>query len=384
MKLEDFKSGVYSHQYKYKQYTYKSFNPSSINHEWTWKDAKINTLLERAVMHLSELNAFAKFVPDIDIFISMHITKEANSSNRIEGTQTEMDDILAKEIDINPEKRDDWKEVWNYIKAMHFAIKMIEKIPLSNRLIKNVHEILLSGVRGKRKAPGKFRISQNWIGGTNLENAHFIPPHQNEVLNLMSDLEKFIHNDRINVPFLIKIALIHYQFETIHPFLDGNGRTGRLLITLYLMYFDILEKPVLYLSDFFAKNKGAYYDSLTVVRASNNLVQWVKFFLVGIIETSQKSKETLQNILKLKDKINDKIVILGNKAKNAQSVINYLYSHPIADVEALQKHLVVSYKVANDLVKDLLKLNILKEITGNKRNRLFKFVEYINLFENGK
>src|SRR6185369_5624766 len=230
MKMEEFSSGVFKQQYQY-----KSFSPTPVNQVWTWEEPKVNTLLEKATQALSALNAYSLIVPNVDLFIQMHIMNEANKSSRIEGTQTEMDEALMDVEQIDPEKRDDWQEVQNYVQAMNHALTTLEKLPLSNRLLKETHATLLQGVRGERKTPGEFRTSQNWIGGLSLQDAVFIPPHQNEVDDLMTDLEKFWHNDEIEVPHLIRIAISHYQFETIHPFLDGNGRIGRLLITLYLV-----------------------------------------------------------------------------------------------------------------------------------------------------
>ena len=225
MDIQKFKAGTLK-----KQYGYSSFSPSLINHSWLVNDAKINNLLSNADRKLGELNAFSMLIPDVDFFIKMHITKEATTSSRIEGTQTSMEEALQSEAYINPEKIDDWHEVHNYIKAMKFAIAQLDKLPVSNRLLKQTHKKLLQGVRGRHKLPGDFRTSQNWIGGASLKDAAFIPPHHDEVPDLMSDLEKFINNDDLHVPPLIRIALAHYQFETIHPFLDGNGRLGRLLI----------------------------------------------------------------------------------------------------------------------------------------------------------
>ncbi len=375
MDLQNFVSGKYI-----KQIEYKSFSPEKVNHEWIISTPEVNKLLSEANRLIGELNAFSQIIPDVDFFISMHILKEATTSSRIEGTKTNMEEALVKEEDINPEKRDDWAEVQNYIKAINTSIKELEKLPISNRLIKNTHKIILSGVRGKHKVPGEFRKSQNWIGVT-LKDAIFIPPHHSEVLDLMSDLEKFINNDDNHVPHLIKIAIAHYQFETIHPFLDGNGRLGRLLITLYLVSNDVLKKPSLYLSDFFEKNKGYYYDNLMTVRLTSNLTQWIKFFLVGVIETSKESIQVFKDIIALKNDIEtNRLPKLGSKIENGQLLMKKLFQIPIIDSKQVSEFLQISASTANRLIRDLIALNILTELTGYKRNRKFMFKEYFKIF----
>jgi Fic family protein len=375
MKLEDFKAGSYRQQSQY-----QSFTPTSVNHVWYWQDPQINTLLESATRNLSELNAFSLLVPDVDLYIQMHIVKEANTSSRIEGTRTQMDEAIMDQEQIDPERRDDWQEVQNYIQAMNEALDELSRLPLSNRLLKKTHGILLQDVRGENKMPGEFRRSQNWIGGTNLKDAAYIPPGQDEVSELMADLEKFWHNDQIEVPHLIRIAISHYQFETIHPFLDGNGRIGRLLITLYLVSNGFLSKPSLYLSDFFERHRVAYYDSLTSVRISDNLIQWIKFFLTAIIKTAEKGQQTFRDILNIRDKMAGKIVSLGRKAENARKLIMHLYRKPVLSGAAAPQLLGVTPRAANALINDLERLNVLKEITGFKRNRIYVFEEYLRLF----
>jgi Fic family protein len=375
MKLENFKAGS-----NRRQYQYQSFTPSLVNHLWTWEDPKINTLLEYASRTLSELNAFSLIVPDVDLFIKMHVVKEANTSSRIEGTRTQMDEAVMDIEQIHPEKRNDWQEVQNYIQALNAALDELPRLPLSNRLLKRTHAVLLQGARGEHKLPGEFRRSQNWIGGTCLKDAVYIPPGHDEVPALMADLEKFWHNNQIEVPHLIRIAISHYQFEAIHPFLDGNGRIGRLLITLYLMSHGILDKPSLYLSDFFERNRGAYYDALAAVRASDNMTQWIKFFLTAIIQTSEKGRQTFRNILTLREQINGKIITLGRKAVNARKLISYLYQKPVLTGSAIANTLNVTPRAANALINDLERLEILKEQTGFKRNRIYAFEEYLRLF----
>ena len=376
MNLKNFKSGVWRQQYQY-----KSFTPSAVNHLWIWDDPKINTLLEQATRALGELNAFSLIVPDVDWFIRMHIIKEANTSSRSEGTATTMDEaVLAKKEEIAPERRDDWEEVQNYVKAMNEAIEELEKLPLANRLLLKTHATLLQGVRGHHKTPGEYRRSQNWIGGTSLSDAVFIPPHHEEIPELMSDLEKFWHNEQIEVPHLVRIAISHYQFETIHPFLDGNGRIGRLLITLYLVSHKLLAKPSLYLSDYFARNKGAYYDALTRVRVSNDLGHWVKMFLVAVVATAEKGKRTFQEILAIRNDMEAQLLTLGRRAKNAQRLLTVLYREPMVNTVTVRKKLKISHMAAHQLVNSLVEAGILVEMTGFKRNRLFQFKRYFDLF----
>jgi Fic family protein len=377
MDIQKFKAGTLK-----KQYGYSSFSPSLINHSWLVNDAKINNLLSNADRKLGELNAFSMLIPDVDFFIKMHITKEATTSSRIEGTQTSMEEALQSEAYINPEKIDDWHEVHNYIKAMNFAIAQLDKLPVSNRLLKQTHKKLLQGVRGRHKLPGDFRTSQNWIGGASLKDAAFIPPHHDEVPDLMSDLEKFINNDDLHVPPLIRIALAHYQFETIHPFLDGNGRLGRLLITLYLVSNKIISKPALYLSDFFERNRRFYYENLTGVRTKNNVAKWLSFFLVGVVETAQNSIETFNAIIKLRQVVEEKkIITLGKRVPLALALIRYLYSKPIVDANEVAIALEVNISTAHRLIQDFENLKILVEQTGYKRNRVFVFEAYIKLFK---
>ncbi|MDY6790708.1 MAG: Fic family protein [Thermodesulfobacteriota bacterium] len=376
MNIKDFKAGSYA-----KGYEYHYFLPEKINHSFFWVDEVINKLLEKASFKLGELNSFSRFVPDTDMFIIMHIFKEAVVSSRIEGTRTNIEEAFIEEKAIDPERRDDWKEVNNYVNAMNEAIGELKTLPLSNRLIKNTHKILLSSGRGVRKNPGEFRQSQNWIGGTTLADAVYIPPVHTELPALMSDLEFFLHNSEIKVPHLVKIAIAHYQFETIHPFLDGNGRIGRLLITLYLVSSGILDKPLLYLSDYFEKNKILYYDNLTFVRTKNDLGQWIKFFLTGVIQTTENAVATLRKITDLKEAIEmERILIMGKRSKPGIKFLHRLFKKPVVTIKDVQSMTGLSPKAANDLVRAFVDQKILIETTGYQRNRVFVFDEYVRMF----
>lgn len=376
MDISEFKSGTWR-----KTSHYQYFLPEKINHAFTWSDETLNELLERASLKLGELNSFSRFVPDKDMFIRMHVVKEAVTSSRIEGTRTNIEEAVIEEKDITPEKRDDWREVNNYIEAMNSAIEELKKLPLSNSLLRNIHRTLLSSRRGTSKRPGEFRESQNWIGGVTLDDAVFIPPAPAELPELLGDLESFLHNEEIRIPHLIRIAIAHYQFETIHPFLDGNGRIGRLLITLYLASTGVLEKPLLYLSDYFDKNKNLYYDNLELVRTKNNLSQWLKFFLAGVIQTAEKGVSSLNRIMELKVSIeSDKLLNMGKRVKQGTIFLEGLFRQPVVTVKEAQKITGLSTGAANNLVQEFLNAGILKEITGYRRNRVFIFEDYLKLF----
>ncbi len=375
MNFNTFKAGTFKQQYQY-----KSFSPEKINMTWIWDDPALNVLLEQATRKLGELNAFTLIVPNIDLFIQMHIIKEANTSSKIEGTQTNIDEALLPEEEISIEKRDDWNEVQNYINALHYAMNKLETLPISNRLLNETHGILMQGVRGEHKSPGNFRTSQNWIGGSNLSDAVYIPPHHQEIPVLMGDLELFLHNDTINVPHLIKIAIAHYQFETIHPYLDGNGRIGRLLITLYLVGFSLLKKPLLYLSSFFEKHRSSYYDALSRVREADDISHWVKFFLNAVIDTADDGKNTFTEILKLKNETDSFIISLGGKAENTNRILELFYQKPLLNVKEIEKILSMNPRTIRNVLKTLETAQFIIEYTGNKRNKKYVFERYFKLF----
>lgn len=373
--MKNFKSGNYI-----TQGYYKSFQPEFINKQMHIDSMEVLQLLSQADRELGRLDMYSKYIPDIDLFISMHVLKEAVQSSKIEGTQTNMDEALLDKEDLPLDKRDDWDEIQNYIKAMEWAIKELERLPFSSRLIRETHKVLLQGVRGEKKQSGEYRKSQNWIGGATIKDAIFIPPVHTSVAELMGDLEKFLHNDEIFLPELLKIGLVHYQFETIHPFLDGNGRLGRLLIPLYLVSKGILQKPILYISVFFEKNRNLYYDNLMAVRDKSDLNQWYKFFLVGVIETAKNGITTFDSILQLQKKVEVDIQSLGSRAANAQKIVDYLYKQPMINAEKVHKIADISMPSSYKLISDLEKLDILEEMTGGQRGRVYVFNNYLKLF----
>lgn len=375
--VEKFKSG------KYRQNDgYKSFSPSFINKDFKWEDKRIDLLLSDAMRYLGELNAFSKLIPDVDFFIKMHIAKEATTSSKIEGTKTKFDEVLLPEVEINPEKRDDWEEIQNYIKAINYSITQLEELPISVRLIKNTHKVLLSSVRGYSKTPGELRKTQNWIGGATPNDASFVPPHHDEIGDLLSDLEKFWHNKNIEIPDLIKIGLSHYQFETVHPFLDGNGRIGRLMIVLHLVSLGILQKPTLYISDFFEKHRASYYDALSKPRESNDIEHWLRFFLTGVVETAKSSREALEKIIDLRKKY-ELIIEKGmgiKRQKLAKELLLRLYSQPVVTIRDIESMLSVTFPTANSIAKEFKDLGLFIEKTGRKKDRIFYLREYLDLF----
>jgi len=376
VKIEQYKSGEYV-----KMNDYKAFIPSKINYNWGWDDTKLDKLLAEANRQIGELNAYSLLIPNVDLYIKMHVKIEANKSSRIEGTRTTVEEDLLDVTDINPEKRDDWEEVQNYVKATNYGVQRIrEGFPVCTRLIREIHGILMNGVRGEHKTPGQYRVSQNWIGGSMPSTAVYVPPPHTEVGECLSDFEKFINNEEIDTPDLIKIAILHYQFESIHPFLDGNGRIGRLLIPLYIQSKGMLEKSCLYISDYIERNKDTYYDMLTRVRTHNDMIGWIKFFLEAVIETSKTAKEKFRNVVELTMEMDKIIMDLPVRPENAKKVINALYDEPVINRKKLIELTNMKESTLKDTVNSLLKNNIIVETTGYTRNQVFAFQKYIDLF----
>lgn len=360
---------------------YRCFVPSPVNRDWEVDDPVLLKLLMEAQAKLTELNTISGMMPEIGFLVKMHLAKEATQSSRIEGTRTNFEDSMLGIDRVDIEKRDDWQEVQNYIEAMEFAIGKLNELPISGRLIRQTHAILLKGVRGKHKQPGHFRQSQNWVGGATLADAVFIPPAPEFLPELLSDLDAFMNNDELHIAPLIRAGIIHYQFETIHPFLDGNGRMGRLLISLYLMANGLLDKSNLYISDFFERHRSTYFDHLTAVRQSHELNRWLRFFLTGIRQTAENAIQSMKAAIQLKAKI-DTVVLpeLGRRQSLGKALLNLLFSKPIITVEETADKLKIGIATAYRLIAAFEKLGILVNKTGYQRNRIFVFRAYIDLF----
>lgn len=338
--------------------------------------------LIKANSQLAILESVATRIHDVDLFVSMYVRKEALMSSQIEGTQATLEDVLDPLIEDNTNRN--VADVVNYIKATEYAIRRLHELPLCNRLLKETHAILMEGVRGQEKNPGEFRCSQNWIGGkgSTLRNAKYIPPSPDDMTEAMSDLEKYINaDDRLDG--LIRAALIHYQFETIHPFLDGNGRIGRLLITLFLMEKKILTTPALYISYFLKKNRVEYYDRMTEVRSKGNYEQWVKFFLQAIAESANDAIAAIDELTALHDKNVDLVAGMGRASKNAMLVFRYLEANPIIEIGKTAEALGITFGTASNVVERLSSAGILEQTTTGRRNRTFAYKDYLAILRKG-
>lgn len=358
---------------------YKSFRPATLPPSPVLgiDDSMIAHLVE-ANRYLVQLDTASRFMDKSNLFVSMYVRKEALMTSQIEGTQCILDDILDPEIDQNI--NNDVSEVINYVKAAQYAMERLNTLPLCNRLLKETHAILMEGARGQDKSPGEFRRSQNWIGPANstLNEARFVPPNVNDMTEAMSSLEKYINENNQYDP-LIQAALVHYQFETIHPFLDGNGRIGRLLILLYLIEQKRLSKPILYVSYFLKKNQIEYYDRMSEVRTSGNYEQWVKFFLEAVKAAAKDAIETIERLSSLHSK-NIALLPKSNRKKdNYRLIFDYLQQHPIIDIGKTAVSLHVTYNTVSSVVSRLVKLGILRESTNASRNKVFTYTEYLDI-----
>ena len=359
---------------------YKAFVPNPLPYE-VKVDETLQHLLSKADLALGRLDGITEILPDVDFFIFMYTRKEATLSSQVEGTQATFADVLKAEAKIEDgEIHEDVDEILNYIKAMGYGLKKLEQLPFSLRLIKEIHATLLKGVRGEARTPGEFRKTQNWVGGATINTARFVPPPAHELMRLLDNLEKFLH-EPTRAPILIKTGLIHSQFETIHPFLDGNGRVGRLLITFYLCQQGVLRRPLLYISEFFKMHRQEYYDRLNAVRTEDGIEDWLKFFIEGVAITADKAVDTTRKILKLRERDIHKVMILNRASIRGKILLDFLYKAPLVQIKTVERVTGLKNPNAIALVSKFVKLGILKEITGHKRNRVFSYRDYIELFE---
>jgi Fic family protein len=371
--------------YVRKAANYRAFIPKPLPPKPPVKiEGALQNLLSVADMALARLDGLAEMLPNVDLFIAMYVRKEALLSSQIEGTQASLDDLFAFERGEKLGNLNDVTEVVNYVKAMNYGIERLQSLPMSLRLIKEIHAILLEGVRDSERLPGEFKRSQNWIGppGCTLNEATFVPPPPHEAIEAMGDLERYFH-DKAKLPFLIDCALIHYQFETIHPFLDGNGRMGRLLITYYLYWQEVLHKPLLYLSYYFKKNRQEYYDRLNMVRDTGNYEQWIDFFLKGVVDTAGSAMETARKVLELQT--HHRRLLWEKKISSplAVGILEQLFYTPVVSIGPLAKQFDISYQAASTLVSQLENAGILKETTGRKRDKRFVYSDYLNILAEG-
>lgn len=362
---------------------YKSFVPNPLPPvpEIEMDDDMIRILVA-ANKSLAVLEGISSRIPNMNLFVSMYVRKEALMSSQIEGTQATLEDVLDPMIETNTNRN--VADVVNYIKATEYAIGRLHTLPLCNRLIKETHAVLMENVRGQEKSPGEFRYSQNWIGGqgSTLHNARYIPPCPEDMEAAMSDLERYI-NSEDKLDFLIRAALIHYQFETIHPFLDGNGRVGRLLITLFLMENKVLTTPALYISHFLKKNRVEYYDRMTEVRSKGNYEQWIRFFLTAILESSQDAVSTINQLTTLHEKNAAQIEKMGRARINAKVLFDYLEANPIIDIGKTADALGLSFNTVSSAVRRLMDSGILVQTENASRNRTFAYEEYLDILRKG-
>lgn len=369
----------------YRDESVRAFVPPALPPDPPLRLEPLQRLLEQANQSLGRLDGLASVLPDLQLFMYSYVRKEALLSSQIEGTQSSFSDLLMFESDEAPGvPLDDVREVSNYVAALsHGLARLREDFPLSLRLIREIHEVLLSKGRGSDKQPGEFRTSQNWIGGSRPGNAAFVPPPPEMVLECMGDLEIFLHEERAELPLLVKAGLAHVQFETIHPFLDGNGRLGRLLITFLLCSAGVLREPILYLSLYFKQNRTVYYELLDRVRTKGEWETWLEFFLTGVRDTSEQAASAAKRILALLEKDRHGIEALGRQAASALRVFEHMQRHPITSIPAAARSLRLSAPTVTKSLEHMRKLGMVEEITRRQRQRLFAYQKYLAILSEG-
>jgi len=365
-------------------HNYKAFIPNPLPPKPQLNlDSETIEILSKANTAIGRLSGISEALPNPDLFVAMYVRKEAVLSSQIEGTESSLEDVLEYESENRPKTLpNDVVEVVNYVKAINYGLKRINDLPLSLRLIKEIHAELMQGVRGGDKTPGEFRKTQNWLGskGCTLNNARFIPPPPHEMIQVLGELEKYMHF-KFSYPLLIECGLIHFQFETIHPFLDGNGRIGRLLITFFLCHKEILRKPLLYLSHYFKQNRVEYYDKLMAVREEGDFESWIKFFLQGIANVAEEACETSNKIIDLKKKDKNKIIESYKETSKVAIFHEKLFDKPVVSINDIAKIMNTTFPTASDICMKLVEADMLKEITGKERNKLFAYKKYLDILK---
>lgn len=356
---------------------FRAFIPAELPPDPRIELAQLTQLLSEADRAIGRLDGVSATLPNPDLFVAMYVRREAVLSSQIEGTQSSMDDVLAFELDANAKRLpNDVEEVVNHVAAMNYGLQRLSELPLSLRLIKEIHGRLMRGVRGQEKSPGEFRTSQNWIGGSAPGNARFVPPPAHELHRLLGNFETFLHEPG-GLPPLVHAGVAHAQFETIHPFLDGNGRVGRLLITFLLVHGGVLGRPLLYLSYFLKRHRPEYYEQLTAIRESGDWEGWLRFFLSGVAATASEATETAGAILRLREEHD---IATRDLPMNASRLLDHLYQQPLVTTGSVERALKVSWPTANKLLTEFENRRILFEITGQRRNRIYRYSPYLELF----
>nr|WP_321525637.1 Fic family protein [uncultured Cohaesibacter sp.] len=364
--------------------SYFSYVPKPLPPNPPLRMEELYPLLDRASTALGRLDGISIILPDPSLFLYMYIRKEAVLSSQIEGTQSSLSDLLLFEAEAAPgAPLDDVTEVSCYVAAMNYGMERLKEFPLSLRLIREIHSKLLNNARGGNKSPGEFRVSQNWIGGTRPDTAKFVPPPPEELMNCLDSFEKFLHDETVRLPVLIKAALAHVQFETIHPFLDGNGRLGRLLITFILCAEGVLQAPLLYLSLYFKANRQAYYDHLQNVRETGNWEDWIAFFLTGVIDTANQATQTAKHMILLFETDRARIEESGKSTAATLSIHAYLQKQPVTNTTRLKNACGISLPTVLRSLAALEELGIVHEITGKERNKVFAYRQYLNILNHG-
>lgn len=376
MKLEGYKSGIFM-----RMNDYSPFILSKINYEWSWEDSKLNKMSAEVNRQIGELNGYSKLLPNMDAYTKMLMVVEANKTSKIEGTNIKMEDCLLQPSDIEAEKKEDWDRIQRHIDAMNYGIQQIgEQVTVGTKLLREIHNILLQGEKGDEKNLGKLRGMQTWVGGTSILDAIYIPPPHTEIVECLADFEQFIANEDTNTPDVVKLAMLHYQFESIHPFVGGNGRIGRMLIPLYLRSKGFLDKPCLFVSEYLEQNKEEYFNRLAKVRTSSDIIGWINFFLEAMLESAKRTNNRLQQLSQLKNEMDNVVMNTPVKPDNAKKIVETFYKEPIVDVLRLGELSGIKGGTMRTVINSLIDKGIVIKVKGVNKNKIVCFKKYTDIF----